>query len=544
MTSIRTAMTILASAALIGVANPAARAQEAKPSGDAPKKEETTREIRVYTVKTAEATGSTGAPNPAQKPTEGPARSTFYQRRITLPASGDPKEATRTYELRTPVGQEKAGADQAQAEVEVLSRLVKLQATPGQDPHRDVLARLKEVANASCAQCHAGGVSVRKDEWLGLTVVAADETLRAQLKLDGKGLVVTAVAPGSSGASGGVKEKDIVVAVAGKPVASVEEFQSALTSAGAGPKPDVAAAPAKPRSSRPIPIRLIRAGEAKDVNVPPPFPPTLLVGRSARPEGEAAKPSRYWIGVALGEVDDTLREHLKLAQGTGLVITDVVPDSPASKVEIAKNDVLLDVDGKPVAKPDQLVTIVQASRGEAPLRLRLRHAGTVKEVAVRPEPRKETEVPQPTTAPAPGEQKVGAGQVPWINQVVPLLDARGGPTSWATPGQVFAFHGAQPMNGTVFLTPDVKYTTAPVIGASSPPDQAELKKVTEDLAMLISRLREGEAERKAVADWVKKAAPPAESMAKIDAQLKALESQVAEIQKSMDELKASLKKAK
>ncbi|HEY2158770.1 MAG TPA: PDZ domain-containing protein, partial [Isosphaeraceae bacterium] len=113
----------------------------------------------------------------------------------------------------------------------VLSQLVKYRAAVSNDPHREVILRLRSVATESCTQCHAGGVSVKKDEALGLTLVPADETLRSQLKLEKTGLVVTEVAKGSPGEAGGIKEKDIVVALDDKPLADVESFKAALDKA-------------------------------------------------------------------------------------------------------------------------------------------------------------------------------------------------------------------------------------------------------------------------------------------------------------------------
>ena len=52
---------------------------------------------------------------------------------------------------------------------------------------------------------------------------------------------------------------------------------------------------------------------------------------------------RYRIGVTLSEADDTLRSHLKLAASEGLVVTEVVNDSPAAKMGVKLHDVLTEV---------------------------------------------------------------------------------------------------------------------------------------------------------------------------------------------------------
>ncbi len=68
--------------------------------------------------------------------------------------------------------------------------------------------------------------------YLGARLGEADSTLRRHLKLDG-GLVVMRVAPDSPAAKAGLEEDDVVLAVDGKPVRTIEDMRRAL----AGTKP-------------------------------------------------------------------------------------------------------------------------------------------------------------------------------------------------------------------------------------------------------------------------------------------------------------------
>ena len=386
------------------------------------------------------------------------------------------------------------------------------------------------MANESCAQCHAGGVTVRKDDALGLAVVPADETLRSQLKLDGKGLVVTAVEHGASGEAGGVKEKDIVVALAGKPVATVDDFQKGLKESGVG---------AAERRRVPVVVKVVRAGEAKEVRVPPPGavhalrvgPVRVAVARAP----QAAAPS-YWIGVALGEVDDTLRAHVKLDDGGGLVLTDVLKESPAAKAGLSKNDLLLSVDGRPLKAPEDLVKAVQAAKDEHSLTLAVRRAGDGLKVAVRPEKRKETEFAATTIK----EVKVGEHPQAWVAAVAPFLNDNT-KTTWTFPtqpgqGQTFLVNPAPAGGAQPFA---LQYHPVPADAQKAAEAQNQQARVLKDLEVL---LRAEAADLKVVTDLAKKAATPPEALARIDAQLKALEAQVAEIKRSMDDLKSSIKK--
>ena len=413
----------------------------------------------------------------------------------------------------------------------VLDRLVKLHANAADDPHREVILRLRAMAHESCVQCHAGGVTVRQDDALGLTLVPADETLRSQLKLDGKGLVVTAVAHGSSGERVGLKEKDILVVGSGKSLATIDDFKAILKT------PDNEAAKGGEKA---VVLQVVRGGEPKEIRVTASASPTVLVGRLQNLSAANPKAPSYWIGVSIDEVDDTLREHLKLTEKVGLVVSDVLKDSPAAKVGLEKNDVLLGADDKPLKAPDDLVKAVQATKGEATLRVRLRRAGDEREIAVRPEKRKE---PEPTAAASSStytELKVGEGAQGWVTQLAPLLDGKQANTFWATPGtdgQVFVM-GQLPHQGLAPITLDFHT----LVNAEKKSADAAHAKMVAEYERLIATLRAQEADRKAMTDWVKKAAVPGETLGRIDAQLKALEAQVGEIKRSMDELKTTLKK--
>ncbi|MDD3585963.1 MAG: PDZ domain-containing protein [Thermoguttaceae bacterium] len=62
------------------------------------------------------------------------------------------------------------------------------------------------------------------------------------------------------------------------------------------------------------------------------------------PAGSApAAPSQYWIGASIAPVPEILAAQLDLPAGTGVLVVNVVPESPAAKAGIAKYDVLVKV---------------------------------------------------------------------------------------------------------------------------------------------------------------------------------------------------------
>jgi hypothetical protein len=435
------------------------------------------------------------------------------------------------------------------------------------------------VPSATRAEYRSGGVSVRKDDLLGLTLEPADDTLRSQLKLDKVGLVVTDVAHGSSGDAGGVQAKDILVAVADKPVASPEDVRVAVAVVGGDEKEKPKAKaegeekPQKPGAGparievRPLRLKVIRAGQPREMRVPPPSEVRTIVVRL--PQQAEAKPQApsYWIGVSMGEVDDTLRSHLKLGEGVGLVVTDVFKGSPAERAGLATNDVIEAIDGQPVKAPDDMVKAVQASKGEATLKLKTLRAGDPREVSVKPELRKEEPKPAATEV---REVKVDRTSPTWVAQVLPFLD-KDTVYAWTAPkGQFQTFHNwsaTQPHNqfflyGNAVPPPQAlgqhyiaRWNAAAAAGPKPPAgaerkaedlDQKKLAEATRQLTAeaekLIAQVRAQDARQKAVFEFVRKAPMPADALSKIDAQLKALEAQVGEIKRTVEELKGSIGK--
>jgi membrane-associated protease RseP (regulator of RpoE activity) len=98
-----------------------------------------------------------------------------------------------------------------------------------------------------------------------------------------------------------------------------------------------------------------------------------------------AGPDTPWVGVSVGPADDVLRSQLKLPEGTGVVVTKVMPDGPAQKADVREHDILLSVNGQPVASGDALDAIVKGAKADSPpLTLKLLREGQPLEKQVVP----------------------------------------------------------------------------------------------------------------------------------------------------------------
>ena len=99
----------------------------------------------------------------------------------------------------------------------------------------------------------------------------------------------------------------------------------------------------------------------------------------------ALQPKGPWIGISVGPADAVLRSQLRLPEGAGVVVTQVVPEGPAQQAGIETDDVLLSVNGKPVASGEDLDKVLGAAgKDGTPLTLKLLHEGRAVEKQVTP----------------------------------------------------------------------------------------------------------------------------------------------------------------
>jgi membrane-associated protease RseP (regulator of RpoE activity) len=108
------------------------------------------------------------------------------------------------------------------------------------------------------------------------------------------------------------------------------------------------------------------------------------VAPAATDESEVDATPTYWIGLRGRGVDDpVLRTHLQLAEGTGIVVEDVVADSPAAKAGLQKHDIILRANDDMVDSMETLQTHVQTGK-DKPIELEIIRLGKETTATVTP----------------------------------------------------------------------------------------------------------------------------------------------------------------
>lgn len=206
----------------------------------------------------------------------------------------------------------------------------------------------------------------RLDRSAGINLVPVDDALRSHLKLPkDQGLLVAEIDPHSRAAQAGLKQNDVLLKLGDSPLATTRHFDAALKAAG----------------DKPVVLHLYRDGKPHEIHIQPQIEVSFGPVRVPPPTPQ------YWIGVSVADVEPALRAQLRLAKDQGLLINQVF-NGPAEKAGIKVNDILLAVNGTPLANQQKLVELVQTN-GAKILSLELLHEGKPRRgVEVTPELRK------------------------------------------------------------------------------------------------------------------------------------------------------------
>ncbi len=139
-------------------------------------------------------------------------------------------------------------------------------------------------------------------------------------------------------------------------------------------------------------------------------------------EAENRTAPKFVIGVSLSEVPDSLRAHVTLPEGGGLMVGSLFPDSPAAKAGLMQYDLLLKCGEKDLHQPKDLQEIVDASEGKA-ISLTLQRKGEQKTIEVTPIKREDAKFAMNESA----QQSI---------RLLQNLNGQGALTYWLAEGQL------------------------------------------------------------------------------------------------------------
>lgn len=86
-------------------------------------------------------------------------------------------------------------------------------------------------------------------------------------------------------------------------------------------------------------------------------------------------PGAAFLGVVTGAVPEALAEHLNLQPDHGILVLDVSQGSPSSTVGLSKNDIITQIDGKPIASTETLTACIKEHNPNDTIKIDYIHRG-------------------------------------------------------------------------------------------------------------------------------------------------------------------------
>lgn len=109
-----------------------------------------------------------------------------------------------------------------------------------------------------------------------------------------------------------------------------------------------------------------------------------LLGMAAADMSAETKPAkkRGWIGVSVQELTPSLRDAMELGNRSGLLINEVVANSPADDAGLREEDVLLEFNGKKVERVDRLSELVRDTEPRTEVQVKIFRDGEEKTLSL------------------------------------------------------------------------------------------------------------------------------------------------------------------
>jgi serine protease Do len=198
--------------------------------------------------------------------------------------------------------------------------------------------------------------------WLGIIIESLTEQNRGDLfKGVDKGVVVRTIQADTPAAKSDLRPADVITEVDGVSVASARELQREILKKKVGDQ---------------VNLEVWRSGKKISLSVKTEELPTetdrVSVAPSAAPSPQSSNTS---FGVEVQDLTPDLKRELALKSDTGVVVTDVAPNSPAAVADIQAGDVITEVGRTPVLNLDAFQKALSEQKGKPSLLLLLDRKG-------------------------------------------------------------------------------------------------------------------------------------------------------------------------
>jgi serine protease Do len=207
--------------------------------------------------------------------------------------------------------------------------------------------------------------------WLGVAIQGITPNIAKSLGINTDqpaGALVSSVTPNSPAAKAGIKQGDIIVAAAGRPIKTVHDLPRLVAATPPGEKLDLA-------------IR--RDGKESTLTATianMPEQPPQVAAKTPEPAGEEEASG---LGMQLAAMTPKLRSQFHIPKDAeGVVVTKLSPDGPAASIGMEPGDVIVSVDRQPATSPQQTAAALKQGAAKGNILLLMNRHGTTQFVGL------------------------------------------------------------------------------------------------------------------------------------------------------------------
>jgi serine protease Do len=182
--------------------------------------------------------------------------------------------------------------------------------------------------------------------WMGVGIQDLSPELAQYYGIkDQKGVLVTQVFPGDPADKAGIKAKDIIIAVDGKPVSSARELSSVVAGMPVGKE---------------VPVKILREGAEQTVKL------QIAERKETEQASKSQAPESEDLGIRAADLNpDTARRFGIDENETGVLVVEVRPGSKASQAGLQQGDIVKEVNRVPIHTVSELKTeFLKAQSGD------------------------------------------------------------------------------------------------------------------------------------------------------------------------------------
>jgi len=198
---------------------------------------------------------------------------------------------------------------------------------------------------------------------IGIMFDAVENPAIARVYGSGSGVTVSSVVPGSPADQAGLKVGDTITTVDGKKVSKGSELVADIASRKPGSK---------------VNLGFLRNGKQQDTAVTIADRAKLFAARLGEDQDNEDEntPKQSKFGITVRKVTPEMADRLDMAAGRGVIVQDVKPNSFAEDVNLARGDIILEINKQPVNSEEEFSKIESSLKSGQDVVFLVRQRGT------------------------------------------------------------------------------------------------------------------------------------------------------------------------